>query len=91
VEYVTGVDKQGRIVIPASIREALGLKGGGKASVKLNGAKIVIEPVDEDLQTRVEEWRELTLKLHAEPFVEDVEDSWKWMSREYAERKLGVR
>lgn len=91
VEYTIGVDKQGRIVIPAPIREALGLKGDGKASIKLNGTKIVIELVDEDLEKRVEEWRALTLKLRAEPFVEEVEDSWKWMSREYAERKLGIR
>lgn len=91
VEYIIGVDKQGRIVIPAPIREALGLKGDGKASVRLNGAKIIIELLDENLEKRVEEWRALSLKLHAEPFIEEVEDSWKWMSREYAERKLGIR
>jgi len=40
------VDRRGRIVIPVPIREALGLKGGGKASVKLNGAKIVMKAME---------------------------------------------
>ena len=91
VEYVIRIDKQGRVVIPALIREALGLVSGGKALLRLNGTRIVMEPVNEDLEKRVEEWRNLALRLSAEPFTEDIEDSWKWMSREYAERKIGLR
>jgi len=48
---------------------ALGLKGGSKASIRLNGTRIVIEPVDEGLEKRVEEWRALTLGLRAKPFT----------------------
>jgi hypothetical protein len=28
--------------------------------------------------------------LSLEPFKEDVRESWKWMSHEYARRKLGL-
>lgn len=91
MEHTVGVDKQGRIVIPASIRQALGLTGADKAFVRLNGNKIIIELIDEDLDKRVEEWRKLALNVHAQAFTEKMESSWKWMSREYAERKLGIR
>lgn len=85
------VDRQGRLVLPASIRENLGLTGGGRVSVRLDGSKVIIEPVFEDLEEGVKMWKESTLRLSVEPFTEDIEDSWKWMSREYARRKLGLR
>lgn len=91
MEYTVKIDKQGRLVIPSSIREALGLKGGGEAVIRLDGLKLVIEVVDKDLERRVEEWRRTALSLRAEPFAEEVGEGWKWMSREYAERKLGIR
>ena len=53
--------------------------------------KSVIQLIKRNLKSRVAEWREMALSLHAEPFAEDVEESWRWMSREYAERKLGFR
>lgn len=90
MEYTVNIDKQGRLVIPSPIREALGLKGGGEAVIRLDDLKLVIEIVDKDLEKKVEEWRKTALSLHAEPFTEEVEESWKWISREYAERKLGI-
>ena len=90
MEYTVNVDKQGRLVIPSPIREALGLRGGGKAIIRLDGLKVVIEIVDKGLERKVEEWEKTTLSLHAEPFTEKVEESWEWMSREYARRKLGL-
>jgi len=91
MEYMVRIDKQGRMVIPASMRAALGIVDGCKALVRLDGRRLIVEVVDEDLEGRVAEWREMALSLHAEPFAEDVEESWRWMSREYAERKLGFR
>lgn len=91
MEYRVSIDRQGRMVIPAPIREALGLVGGGEAVVRLSGNRIIVEVVDGELESRVEEWVKRTLSVDAEAFVEELEDSWKWMSREYAERKIGLR
>jgi len=88
MEHTVGVDKQGRIVIPTSIRQALGLAGAGKAFIRLNGDKIIIELM---MKTLIKGWRKLALNVHAQAFIEKSENSWKWMSREYAERKLGIR
>lgn len=91
VEYRVSIDKQGRMVIPAPIREALGLVGGGEAVVRLSGNRIIVEVIDSELESRVEEWARRTLSVDVEALVEELEGSWKWMSREYAERKLGLR
>ncbi len=90
MEYIVKIDRQGRVVIPAPIRKALSLKGDSKAIVRLDGPRIIIEVVDKSLEKRVESWRELALSTKAELFTEDVEESWKWMSHEYAKRKLGL-
>jgi AbrB family looped-hinge helix DNA binding protein len=90
VEDAVTVDRQGRLVLPSHIREALGLKEGGHVSVRLDGSRIIIEPVSKDLEERVQEWAGLALSLKAEAFSEESEESWKWMSCEYARRKLGL-
>lgn len=90
VEQIVRVDRQGRLVLPAFIRKSVGLKDGGKVSVRLDGFRVIIEPVFTDLEKSVKSWRESTLKLHVTPFTEDVQESWKWMSRDYARRKLGI-
>jgi len=84
------IDKRGRLVLPASIRKHIGLKEGGRVSVRLDGFRVVIEPIFEDLEESVKRWREMTLGFHAKPFTEDIQENWKWMSREYARRKLGI-
>jgi len=78
------------MVLPATIRERLKLKEGGEVIVRLDGFRVVIRPVSRKLEEDVRDWRELVWSLHAAPFTEEVEDSWKWMSREYAKRKLGT-
>lgn len=90
VEEILNVDEQGRIVIPAHIRKAVGIRGGGKLLVRREGSKIVLEPYPENLSKRVEEWANLARNIKAEIFSETSEESWKWLSREYAERKLGL-
>jgi AbrB family looped-hinge helix DNA binding protein len=91
VERTIRVDKQGRLVLPSNVRKQLGLRrNGGTVSVRLDGARIVLEPVYEDLERRVAEWRKSVLALHAKPFTEQIEESWKWISVDYARRKLGV-
>jgi len=91
VEYVVNVDKQGRVVIPASLRKLLGISKGGKAAVRYRDGRLELIPVNVDLKRRVERWVEVAMKTNPEPFSEDIEESWKWVDREYAERKLGIR
>jgi len=90
VEEATAIDKQGRLVIPSHIREALGLKGGGEVTIRLDGPRVIIEPISNDVTKRVREWIDLTKSLGAEAFTEETDESWKWMSSEYARRKLGL-
>jgi len=41
----TTIDKAGRLVIPRSLRERIGLAGGGEVDLELDGAAVRIEPV----------------------------------------------
>ena len=89
VDAVT-IDKQGRLVVPSHIREALGLKEGGHVTIRLDGPRIILEPVSRDIEKKVQEWANLAISLNTEAFTEEAEESWKWMSHEYAKKKLGL-
>jgi len=92
MEQILKVDKQGRLILPSSLRERLGLRrNGGTVSVRLDGTRVILQPISEDLERTVREWRDMVMALHVEPFTEPAEQSWKWMSLEYARRKLGLR
>jgi AbrB family looped-hinge helix DNA binding protein len=41
----TTIDRAGRLVIPRSLRDRIGLAGGGDVEIELDGAAIRIEPV----------------------------------------------
>jgi len=41
----TTIDKAGRLVIPRSLRDRIGLAGGGDVELELDGAAIRIEPI----------------------------------------------
>ena len=41
----TTIDKAGRLVIPRSLRERIGLGDGGVVELELDGAGVRIEPV----------------------------------------------
>jgi len=90
VENSVAVDRQGRLVLPSRIREVLGLKEGGHVAIRLDGSRIILEPMSKDLKEKVQEWADLALSLKAEAFTEESKESWKWMDREYARRKLGL-
>ena len=89
MEYAK-IDRQGRLVIPASVRRALGISGEREVLVRTEGGRIIIELASRDLEASVSEWVELVTRTSLKPFTEDVEESWKWVSYEYAERKLGI-
>jgi len=90
VENSVTVDRQGRLVLPSNIREVLGLKEGGNVSIRLNGSRLILEPMSKDLEEKVQEWVNIALDLKAEALTEVSKESWKWMSIEYAKRKLGL-
>ncbi len=41
----TTIDKAGRLVIPRSLRDRIGLAGGGEVELELDGAAVRIAPV----------------------------------------------
>ncbi len=90
VENAIKVDKQGRLVLPSQVREAIGIKRGGQVILRIDGSKVMLEPMRNDVKVRVQEWENFSIKLKADAFIEELEESWKWMSREYARRKLGL-
>jgi AbrB family looped-hinge helix DNA binding protein len=90
MEKPTYIDKQGRLILPSHIREALDLKAGVEMTIRLDGSRIIIEPISKDVKTKVREWEDLTKSLRTEVFTEETDESWKWMSSEYARRKLGL-
>ncbi|MGQ9469582.1 MAG: AbrB/MazE/SpoVT family DNA-binding domain-containing protein [Nitrososphaerales archaeon] len=90
MEDAVTIDKQGRLVLPSHIREVLGLKEGGQVSIRLDGSRVILEPISKNLKEKVQEWANLALSLKAEAFAEESKESWKWMSHEYARRKLGL-
>ena len=90
MEETLNVDEQGRVVLPAHIRKTFGIRGRGKLLIRREGSKIVLEPFPESLSKSVEEWVNLARTVKAEISSETMEDSWKWMSLEYAKRKLGL-
>jgi len=84
------IDRQGRIVIPSYIRKLIGIEGKTEVLIRVEGRRIIIEPISRDLERKVEEWVKTMLSIKAEPFSEEIEGSWKWMDEEYAKRKLGL-
>lgn len=91
LERTINIDKQGRLVVPANIRETLGIKEGGQVFLRLEGNRIIIEAVTENLEKSVEEWAKKTKRQPAKAMMEETKESWKWMSYEYARKKLGLR
>jgi len=84
------VDEQGRMVLPSRVREAFGIKKGGQILMRMDGSKVILEPLSKDVDKKVREWENLSRNLKSEILTEEPSESWKWMSREYARRKLGL-
>ncbi len=84
------IDRQGRIVVPSHLRESLGLKEGGHVSIRLDGPRLILEPASRDVKEQVNKWAKLARDTKAGACTEETEESWRWMSPEYAQRKLGL-
>lgn len=90
MENAVNVDAQGRMVLPSRVREAFGIKKGGQITIRMDGSKVILEPISTDVEKKVQQWEDLSNKLKSEILTEEPNESWKWMSREYARRKLGL-
>ena len=84
------VDKQGRLIVPAHLRENLGIKDGGQLIISQDGRKLVLEPVDMDMEALVNDWEKKTRETSIPMNTEEPQTSGKWMSEEYARKKLGL-
>jgi AbrB family looped-hinge helix DNA binding protein len=84
------IDRQGRMVVPSHMREALGVKDGGSISIRLDGPRLILEPTSKNVKEQVNNWTKIAKDTKAEAFTEETEDSARWMSDEYARRKLGL-
>ena len=62
----------------------------GENGVWVDG-ELIIDLSSEALKERVERWGRLASSMEITLFTEEGEEGWKWMSREYVERKLGLR
>ena len=91
MEETVNVDRQGRLVVPAYLRETLGIKEGGKVTLRLDGKKLILEPIDEDVESKFMEWKAESMSQSTPMNVEEPRESWKWMSREYTRKKLGLQ
>jgi len=91
LEYTVEVDGQGRIVLPAEIRRAMGIGSKDKVRVRMRGSELAIAVSREELERRVDGWFKRLSSMSAEPFTEKVEQvPSRWQSDEYARRKLGL-
>lgn len=86
---VVKIDAQGRIVIPAKIRQMLNLTPGSKLILKVRGNSIILTKYD-DLEKRIQVWYEATQKMKIEAFTAEIESTFKWMSEDYVKKKLGL-
>ena len=52
LRQITSVSTKGQFVIPAEIREALGIRPGMRIAVTQEGSRIILEPVSDALVDR---------------------------------------
>lgn len=93
---MVSIDEQGRMVLPSRLREKLGIKKGGRLSIRIeNSNKIILERTpSDDVQSRVKAWARLALAEKGQAGevgkIGKRTISTKWLSSEYARKKLGL-
>jgi AbrB family looped-hinge helix DNA binding protein len=90
VEGIVKVDKQGRIILPKDVRRAVGIEEGMKMVCRVVGSRIILEKFSmENIRKAFAELEEIAPSLELDTVK--VEEGDKYVDREYALRKIGVR
>jgi len=90
VEAIIKIDKQGRIVLPKDIRKALGIEGEAVMVCRVVGNKVILERFSiESIQRAFAELEAVAPSLELDTVKVEGED--KYVDREYALRKIGIR
>ncbi len=73
---IVTVSKKYQVVIPKDIREKLGIRAGDKVIIRMEGKRVVIEPVIKDKSNPVKHMLSLVNKSINIDAVKLVEESW---------------
>ena len=87
------MDKQGRLVIPAKIRKKMTLTENTSLEVEIIGNQLIIRKIAQESEENISRWKKNLLSQNYpinESEVSDVSESEKWISEEYAWKKLGI-
>lgn len=88
VGVVVKVDKQGRVALPEDVRKTLGIEGETEMVCRVVGNRIILERFSvEAISKAFAELEEIAPSLD----TEEVEEKDKYVDREYALRKIGIR
>ena len=89
MEAIIKVDKQGRMVLPKDVREALGIRGEAEVVCRAVGNKVILEKFSiESIEKAFAELEEVAPSLELDTVKVEGED--KYIDSEYALRKIGV-
>ncbi len=90
VEALIKIDKQGRVVLPKDIRRAIGIDGEAEMVCRVVGNKVILERFSmESIQRAFADLEEIAPSLELDTVKVKGED--KYVDREYALRKIGIR
>ena len=90
MESILKIDNQGRTVLPKEIRQALGIDGNTEIVCRVIGNRIILEKFSLDsIHKAFAELEELAPSLDLDTVEIEGED--KYIDREYALRKIGLR
>ena len=80
------IDKSGRVVLPARLRRAAGLREGRAVAIAYPGRIVIYQPRVSEKE--IEEWYSKMRQMVLE--VREVGGEVKWVDEEYVWRKLGL-
>jgi len=90
VPFTLAIDRQGRIVLPKEVRRALDVTENSELVCRVVGSRIAIERFSESrIQEAFSRLEDIAPSLDLD--VVDVEGEDKYVDREYALRKIGLR